>query len=481
MDELTMFASLRPDSEVLPADERAALRVSLFGSSADPALDALPSIADDPESTLTNLEPRRSQSGPRRRSRRVTHVVLAIAVAAAVVTTMIVISRDHTTAPADTPIPVPSPLDEPSPDEVAAASNAGVYVPGSATTEVTATRSYVSLRRCAISGYPVQPCDGPEGWAYVTGSVDGLEAHYGLLGPADDLVVSAIDDGLFVASSASLSQDPPSAPSAWLIDSVTGHRGPLTWVDEPTTLDSAEQVVVLFPSPNPTPFDVDSGERFLPRVVDRRDWTIGPLSVPDDATAVLAIHQSGSGRIWIGIAPDGGEVGLAYTDDGGASWTGVEIPEFLRPTSEELASGEGGLVVAASGDHVAVDEATADVARPVYVSADAGETWNTVLLDPAKGNGRTLFVLADNRLMLVDALDFEAVSMFVSSTPSDWSQLEEEFPPMAGTYSTVGAFQHGLVVNYSWSEDVAPPLEFSTDLTDWWTIPGLDFCAIGQC
>ena len=107
MDELTMFASLRPDSEVLPADERAALRVSLFGSSADgsgadPALDAPPSIADDPESTLIDLEPTRTQSGPRRRSRRVTHGVLAIAVAAAVVTTMVVISRDHTTAPADT-------------------------------------------------------------------------------------------------------------------------------------------------------------------------------------------------------------------------------------------------------------------------------------------------------------------------------------------------------------------------------------------
>ena len=165
MDELTMFASLRPDSEVLPADERAALRVSLFGSSADgsgadPALDAPPSIADDPESTLIDLEPTRSQSGPRRRSRRVTHVVLAIAVAAAVVTTMVVISRDHTTAPADTPIPVPSPLEEPSPDEVAAASNAGVYVPGSGPTEVTATRSYVSLR------------SGPDGWAYVTGSAD---------------------------------------------------------------------------------------------------------------------------------------------------------------------------------------------------------------------------------------------------------------------------------------------------------------------
>ena len=172
----------------------------------------------------------------------------------------------------------------------------------------------------------------------MTASVDGPGVHYGLLGIADDLVVSALDDRFFVASSASLSQDPPSAPAAWLIDSVTGQRGPLTWQDEPTTLNSAEQVLVLFPSPNPIPFDTASGERFLPRVVDRRDWTIRPLSVPDDATAAVAIHQPGSGRIWIGTAPDGGEVGLAYTDDGGASWTDVELPEFVRPTSEELAS-----------------------------------------------------------------------------------------------------------------------------------------------
>ena len=93
--------------------------------------------------------------------------------------------------------------------------------------------------------------------------------------------------------------------------------------------------MVLFPAPNPIPWNTDSGERFLPRVVDRRDWTIRPMSVPDDATATLAIHQPGSGRIWIGTAPDGGDVGLAYTDDGGASWTDVELPEprCARPAS----------------------------------------------------------------------------------------------------------------------------------------------------
>jgi hypothetical protein len=113
MDELTMFASLRPDPEALPADERAALRVSLFGSSADgsgadPALDAPTSSADDPESTLIALEPRRPRSGARRRARRVGHFVVAIAVAAAVVTTMVLSSGEHATAPADTPISVPT-------------------------------------------------------------------------------------------------------------------------------------------------------------------------------------------------------------------------------------------------------------------------------------------------------------------------------------------------------------------------------------
>jgi dipeptidyl aminopeptidase/acylaminoacyl peptidase len=52
-----------------------------------------------------DLEPARPQPGRRRRSCRVARGVLAIAVAASVVTTLVVISRDHTTAPADTPVP----------------------------------------------------------------------------------------------------------------------------------------------------------------------------------------------------------------------------------------------------------------------------------------------------------------------------------------------------------------------------------------
>lgn len=318
-----------------------------------------------------------------------------------------------------TPAPIPtveSPLEEPSRDDVATASNAGVYEPGTGPTEVTATRSYVSLRRCEIDGFPYEdkPCDEPQSWAYVTGSVDSPGVHYGLLWTADDLVLSALDDRLFLASAASFSQGPPSAPPAWLIDSVTGERGPLTWHDEPTTVDSADQVMVLSPSPHSIPWHLDSGEPFLPRVVDRPDWTVRPLSVPEDATAALAIHQPGSGRIWIGTAPEGGHIGLAYTDDGGASWTDVELPSSLRPTSAELISvvpgGDQLLVVAASGDHVAVTDAWGG-ATDVVVSADAGETWSTVVLDPADGNGRRLYVLADDRLMVVLSNDFQATGL----------------------------------------------------------------------
>ena len=110
-----------PDPEFRAALER---RVAAIVAGSDPG-----SVTGTRDLATIDLEPSRTQSGPRRRSRRVTHVVLAIAVAAAVVTTMVVISRDDTTAPADTPIPVPSPLEEPSPDEVAAASNAGATCP----------------------------------------------------------------------------------------------------------------------------------------------------------------------------------------------------------------------------------------------------------------------------------------------------------------------------------------------------------------
>jgi hypothetical protein len=409
-------------------------------------------------------------------------------------------TTEATTEPAPEPT-AESPLEEAPRDEVAAASNAAVYQLGDGSTEVTANGSWVSLRRCSIgvppSYYERRPCDGPDGWAYVTGSVDTPGVHYGLLGTGllgsvDDLVLSALDERLFVASVASSSQDPSSAPEAWLIDSVTGHRGLLTWQEEPTTLNTPERVLVLFPAPKPIP---PGGTRFLPRVVDRRDWTVRPLRVPEDATAALAIHQPGSGRIWIGTAPEGGHVGLAYTDDGGASWTDVELPSSLRPTSAELVASEAApgseqlLVVAATGQHVAVTNAWGG-ASDVFVSADAGETWHTVVLDPADGNGRRLYVLADGRLMVVLSFDVFTIGVLVSSSPSDWSQLDASafgFDPgvLAQVHSSVDVSQQGLVVHHERDScdnaQLGMPLRFSTDLTDWWMIPGLEYEPLTRC
>ena len=178
-----LLARKADEVDIRPVDGFAETPSTTALASTDPV-----SVTGTRDIATIDLEPTRTKSGPRRRSRRVTHVVLAIAVAAAAVTTMVVISRDHTTAPADTPIPVPSPLEEPSPAEVAAASNAA-YRLGSGPTEVTASRSYVSLR------------SGADGWAYVTGSADSPAVHYGMLGVADDLVLSALDDRMFVASS----------------------------------------------------------------------------------------------------------------------------------------------------------------------------------------------------------------------------------------------------------------------------------------
>ena len=89
-----------PDPEFRAALER---RIAGIVAGTDPG-----SVTGTRDIATIDLEPTRTRSGPRRRSRRVTHVVLAIAVAAAVVTTMVVISRDDTTAPADTTDPEPA-------------------------------------------------------------------------------------------------------------------------------------------------------------------------------------------------------------------------------------------------------------------------------------------------------------------------------------------------------------------------------------
>jgi hypothetical protein len=441
------------------------------------------------------LEAGSASPAPRRRRRRVDQAVLAVACAAVVVAVVsVVISQDDDTTTVDTPLTTLAvgPFEQPPRDEIRLASNTDTYLPGSGPIEVTAARRYVSLRTCAVEGNPDGRCDGSQRWAYVTGSADALEEHYGLLGIADDLVLSALDDRYFVASAVSSSaQDPQSAQPAWLIDSVTGQRGALTWQVQPTTLNSVEQELVLFPVTHLIPDDGQSGPGFLPRVVDKRDWTISPLSVPAVASPALAIHQPGSGRIWIGTAPDGGDVGLAYTDDGGASWTGVELPEALVITSEELLQSvattgkDGSFVAAATGDHVAVTAMWDSEAGDLVVSADAGENWNTIALDPIYGDGRGLFVLSDDRLLLVSSRELGEASgrpgqvvaktLRVSRSAADWSQLERSISSLSDAMSVadtaVVVNQQRVVVLYDARGPTLSPTLFSTDLNETWTIP----------
>jgi hypothetical protein len=444
---------------------------------------------------VIDLERMKATSAPRPGSRRVYGILAAAAAAAVVAVLALVISNDDEPIAVDTSVATvaATPLEEPTAEEVAEASNLGAYLPGSGPTEVTAARRYVSLRTCASRGNADERCDGPKGWAYVTGSADTPVEHFGLLGIGDELVLSALDDRYFVASAPSSSQDPTSAEPTWLIDSVTGQRGLLTWQDEPTAMNSGDQELVLFPVLHPD--SPQSGAPFLPRVVDRRDWTVRPLSVPEDATPALAIHQPGSGRIWIGTASNGAEVGLAYTDDGGVSWTNVELPESLRAAGDELSKDvartwkDGSLVVAATGDHVAVTAQWDPSPGDLFVTSDAGEHWSTFALDPAYGNGRGLFVLSDDRLLLVSSRELGegagssrrgtivTETLRVSSSAADWSQLKRS----TGTISQVVAVsdsavevnQQRIVVVYDTRGPTLSPTLFSTDLNDSWTISGL--------
>ena len=138
------------------------------------------------------------------------------------------------------------------------------------------------------------------------------------------------------------------APTAWLIDSLSGRHAELTWRDTPTTVSAREQALVVSDGLQSVARSVrrsdhgrvSDGELFLPRVVDARDGTIRPLAVPDNASANLPVTQNGKDRIWIGTAPDGQALdeeevdvvqvaGFAYSDDGGATWTEVKIPAEL--------------------------------------------------------------------------------------------------------------------------------------------------------
>jgi photosystem II stability/assembly factor-like uncharacterized protein len=179
----------------------------------------------------------------------------------------------------------------------------------------------------------------------------------------------------------------------------------------------------------------------------------------------------------VGTAPEGGHVGLAYTDDGGATWERVELPSALRPTSAELHSRGPGddelLSVAASGDHVAVTDfwgPFGSTPQTVFVTSDAGTDWRSVPLDQGKSENATeVFALPDGRLVVATGVDPYVQRLFVSTSASDWTQLDESpYEPDRRSHFDVN--QQGLAVNYGSGNTT--PEKFSTDLITWWTIPG---------
>ena len=477
--------------------------------------------------TVADLDaPTRTGEGGPRRGWMIAAAVLLVVVAA-----VVFVERGSrrsavvmTATPASTTAPVDSPfataiesagvLITPSAEEVALARDTSLYQPVEASTQVSSAANFVSMRECRSRA----ACG--TGWAYVTGAADGSEVHRGVLGEADALELFVLDDRFFVAMESSPSSRP--APTAWLIDSVSGGRTALTWRDEPTTLNSPEQAVVVSEglqtvAQNARRSALDDEElaefisegsirsgMFLPRVVDARDGTIRPLAIPDNASAGVPVIQTGTGRIWIGTTPDVDVLGLAYSDDGGGTWTAVALPAQLPATSDELEQtdsvGDVLLSIAADGDRVAVTDAWSSDERDVYVSSDAGLTWSTanVAVTNRSENGAHLYVLADGRLLLVRSFDPYVNELLVSTGP-DWTELERETRATRAvaekTSQYVAAWNEGryVSVNRQGIASMFYPVEmfddgtvggmpdappsryrFSTDLRNWQTIAVLD-------
>ncbi len=290
------------------------------------------------------------------RGRCPTRIIVVAASAATIVAAItLVISRDDTTAPADAPsttvtlatsppstlttTTATAPVDDrglvtvlgdPSQEEIEQAEDVGTYRPGTGPTEVTGARTYVSLRTCEVVS---EPCGGTRGWAYVVGSAAGSVVHAGLLGIADQLVLAALDDRFLVASSASPSQDPPAAPAAWLIDSVSGQAGALTWSDRPTTLQSPEQALVLFPA-RIQPYYMATRRSVPPPRRQRTRWDDQAAERPE-STRPPSCRSTSRDRDGSGIRhrpPTVVVPGLAYTDDGGRRrGPTFALPEVTAP------------------------------------------------------------------------------------------------------------------------------------------------------
>lgn len=398
-------------------------------------------------------------------------------------------------------------LTSPSTDEVEQAMDPDLYKPDTGQTQVSAAGNYVSLRTCRSFGQdpeggpsPACPAGFPAGWAYEAGTADGDEVHHGLLGEANEFEVHVLDDRFFVAVESA--PDAQAPPSAWLIDAASGRAGLLNWRDTATTLRSPAQALLV----------CEDGSSWCSlRIVDARDGTIQPLVVPDDAAPGLPVTQHGGGRIWVATAPHGDQLGLAYSDDGGETWTDVALPEQMAAISEELSSDlaheDKLLEIAADGDRVAVTfswgwggrETTRD---ELYVSDDAGRSWTTPAPSEPRGNGARLYVLADGQLVLRWSVDSNPVQVLVS-TGTDWAALEHVDAPEVTWDDLTGGRDFsvnraGVAFSSSTIHDLCElgqpctfpnaeaarlaeldgvfdvTIQFSTDLTNWTTIEELN-------
>jgi hypothetical protein len=427
----------------------------------------------------------------RRRRPKTRTIVGLVAVAAAVIAiatvtipsdkTTVSVPADESTVPTSAPAPgggsafaaaieASGVLTSPSTDEVDQAMDGGLYH-DTGPAEVSTAGNFVSLRSCRARASAT--CG--TGWAYVTGTTAGVGVHGGVLSEARYLDLDLLDDRYFVAAESTAFDAPPPS-KAWLIDAVSGRAGALSWRDEPTTMNSPEQELLLWH---------DS-----PYVIDARDGTIRPLAGPDDLEAGLTVEQHGTGRIWVGTDPggDGHGLGLAYSDDGGASWSDVALPEDVRSTTVAPdTSVDPDLRIAADGDRVAVTAWWGTERRAVYVSDDAGRSW-TIATTPSErgeGNAAYLYVLADGRLVLMWSMDAVPQDLLVS-TGSDWSRLESHFSDREAGWKYFSVNRAGIALVPSFIDECATSclegdggqlldsIDFGIDLKNWSTIKILD-------
>ena len=355
-------------------------------------------------------------------------------------------------------------LRSPSPTDVEQATNAELYK-STGPASVSTAGNYVSLLECRERS--TATCGSSP--AYVTGTARGADVNVGVLRGASSLDLSPLDDRYFVAAEYTPDAEVPS--KAFLIDAVSGRAGLLSWRDEPTTLNAPAQALLLTTA---------SSEAGLPKVVDARDGTIRPLARLDDGSAQLSVAQRTTDRIWVGTKTDRDEFGLAFSDDGGATWSDVALPEPLRLGSED------GLKVAADGEHVAATTGGLSDGAVIYVSNDAGQTWTTATnaAELGQGNGARLFVLSDGRLALLWSFDASPHDVLVS-TGFDWNELESrvadhagwnDFSVNAAGVATVPAYIEECATTCGRGDggSVFGTLDFSIDLKDWSTIETLD-------